>query len=79
MAMTDATGAPQARTWTLTLILLGVGAVAMMLRSRIGVGYHFGDVAAFALMIAGVILCRANGLTPQADIDEEEETTGPAA
>ncbi|MCB4823284.1 hypothetical protein [Roseicella aerolata] len=42
--------------WLWTGIMAAIAALAFYGRSRIGTGYHLGDVAALALMVAGTCL-----------------------
>lgn len=64
---------PTATLWLWAGLLAALAAIAVFARSRVGVGYHLGDVAALALMASAsfLILINQRGM-PQAAESEPE-------
>jgi len=45
-----------ANRWLWSAIMAVIALVAWLLRDTLGTGYHFGDVMALALMVAGTLM-----------------------
>jgi hypothetical protein len=60
------------RMWLWAALLAVVAGVAAFARSRVGIGYHLGDVVALALMASATVLILINqrGMPAQAEAED---------
>jgi hypothetical protein len=59
--------------WLWACIMAAVAAIAAYARTRIGLGYHLGDLAAIALMVGATLLILISQRRATRDMEDESE------